>query len=87
MTATGARIIGHAPRILEEAPAIIAAGQALGISPEATTRQHLRPGVVYRPVRDAQPVAVWMAWWRDSPPAHASTLVHLACDLYATTAK
>lgn len=61
---------------------LIAAGQAIGISSEATARQHPRPGVVYRPVRDAPPVAVWLAWWRDSPPPHATTLVHLACDLY-----
>lgn len=48
----------------------------------ATARQHLRPGVVYRPMRDAQPIAVWLAWWRDSPPRLAKTLVQLICDLY-----
>lgn len=61
---------------------LIAAGQAIGISSEATTRQHPRPGVVYRRVRDAQPVPVWLAWWRDSPPAHAVALVQMACELY-----
>jgi DNA-binding transcriptional LysR family regulator len=66
---------------------LIAAGQAIGISPEATARQHLRPGVVYRPVRDAQPVAVWLAWWRDSASARAAALVHLVCDLYGAPAK
>lgn len=66
---------------------LIAAGHAVGISSEATARQHPRPGVVYRPLRDAQPIAVWLAWWRDSPPAHTTTLVHLACDLYGTTVK
>ena len=65
---------------------LIAAGQAIGISSEATARQHLRPGVVYRPVRDAQPIAVWLAWWRDSPPQGATALVQLVCDLYGTAA-
>jgi DNA-binding transcriptional LysR family regulator len=63
---------------------LIAGGQAIGISSEATAQQHLRPGVVYRPVRDAQPIPVWLAWWRDSPPRNASALVQLVCDLYRT---
>jgi DNA-binding transcriptional LysR family regulator len=62
---------------------LIAAGQAVGLTSEATARQHRRPGVVYRPVSDAQPVPVWLAWWRDSPPAHAEALVRLAAELYA----
>ncbi len=61
---------------------LIAAGQAIGITSEATARQHPRPGVVYRPVRDAQPVPVWLAWWRDDKPAHATALVQLASELY-----
>lgn len=65
---------------------LIAAGQAIGISSEATARQHLRPGVVYRPVRDAQPLPVWLAWWRDSPPPRISSLVQLVCDLYGARA-
>ncbi|HEX2196934.1 MAG TPA: LysR family transcriptional regulator [Actinomycetota bacterium] len=63
---------------------LIAAGGAVGISSEATAEQHLRPGVVYRPVRDAQPIPVWLAWWRDSPPREASALVQLVCDLYGS---
>jgi len=62
---------------------LIAAGQALGITSEATARQHPRPGVTYRPVRDAQPVPVWLAWWRDGKPATADALVELARALYA----
>lgn len=69
---------------IEDWLTLIAAGQAIGISSEATAKQHLRPGVVYRPVRDAQPIAVWLAWWRDSSPRHASDLVQLICDLYGT---
>lgn len=69
---------------IEDWLTLIAAGQAIGISSEATAKQHLRPGVVYRPVRDAQPIAVWLAWWRDSPPLRCSDLVQLVCDLYGT---
>ncbi len=63
---------------------LIAAGKAIGMSSEATAQQHLRPGVVYRPVRDAQPIPMWLAWWKDSPPKNVSGLVQLVCDLYAT---
>jgi DNA-binding transcriptional LysR family regulator len=61
---------------------LIAAGQAIGITSEATARQHPRPGVTYRPVRDALPVSVWLAWWRDNKPIHAAALVRLATELY-----
>jgi DNA-binding transcriptional LysR family regulator len=71
---------------VEEWLTLIAAGQAVGMTSEATTRQHRRPGVVYRPVRDAQPVPVWLAWWRDGRPPYAGDLVRLACELYGSTA-
>ncbi len=64
---------------------LIAAGQAIGITSEATARQYPRPGVTYRPLRDAQPIAVSLAWWRDHPPPHAPALVQLACELYASS--
>ena len=61
---------------------VIAAGQAVGISAEATAAQHPRPGVVYRLVRDAPPVAVRLAWWADSPPAELEALLELVRDAY-----
>jgi DNA-binding transcriptional LysR family regulator len=61
---------------------LIASGQAVGLTSEATVAQYPRPGVVYRPVRDARPMPVWLAWWRDDPPALGSALVRLACDIY-----
>jgi DNA-binding transcriptional LysR family regulator len=61
---------------------VIAAGQAVGISAEATAAQHPRPGVVYRRVRDAPPVPVWLAWWADSPPRNLDALVQLVCEQY-----
>jgi DNA-binding transcriptional LysR family regulator len=79
---------GHGPastrvvRGVDEWLTVIAAGQAVGITAEATAVQHPRPGVVYRPVRDAQPVPVWLAWWSDSPPPQVDTLVQLVCAQY-----
>lgn len=65
---------------------LIAAGQAIGLTSEATARQHPRPGISFRPVRDAQPVPVWLAWWRDNKPAAAGALVQLASELYTRPA-
>jgi len=61
---------------------LIAAGQAVGVTSEATANQNPRPGVAYRAVRDAQPIPVWLAWWKDDPPAHLTELLHLACETY-----
>ncbi|MGV5038655.1 LysR family transcriptional regulator, partial [Streptomyces sp. NRAIS4] len=46
---------------------VIAAGRGIGVTAESTANQYPRPGIVYRPVRDAEPVAVRLAWWRDDP--------------------
>jgi DNA-binding transcriptional LysR family regulator len=62
---------------------VIAAGQAVGISAEATAAQHPRPGVAYRPLRDASPLPVWLAWWADSPPPNLDAFVDLVCEQYA----
>jgi DNA-binding transcriptional LysR family regulator len=62
---------------------VVAAGQAVGVSAEATGVQHTRPGVVHRPVRDAPPVEVLLAWWADSPPPHVEDLVALVAGQYA----
>jgi DNA-binding transcriptional LysR family regulator len=64
---------------------LIAAGQAVGITSEATANQNPRPGVAYRPVRDAPPIPVWLAWWKDDPPAHRTDLLNLACETYHST--
>jgi DNA-binding transcriptional LysR family regulator len=71
---------------IDEWLTLIAGGQAVGITPEATVAQFPRPGLVYRPVRDAEPVQVWLAWWREDPPAHLSTLIRLIREAYATDA-
>jgi DNA-binding transcriptional LysR family regulator len=61
---------------------LIASGRAVGMTSEATARQHPRPGVTYRPVRDAQPVAVRLAWWRGSEPTALPDLLRLVCRAY-----
>jgi len=70
-------------RSVDEWLTLIASGQAVGMTSEATVAQYPRPGIVYRPVRDAQPMPVWLAWWRDDPPALRAALVRLASDIYA----
>jgi DNA-binding transcriptional LysR family regulator len=61
---------------------LIAAGQAVGMTSEATTRQHPRPGVAYRPVRDAAPITVLVAWRTDDPPPLLSAFTGLVRDAY-----
>ena len=70
-------------RGVEDWLTVIAAGQAVGISAEATAAQHPRPGVAYRPLRDTPPLPVWLAWWGDSPPPNLEAFVRLVCEQYA----
>lgn len=60
----------------------IAAGGCVGITPESTVAQYPRPGVVYRPLRDAPPVPVRLAWWRDDPHPALPAAVALITELY-----
>ncbi len=48
--------------------AAIAAGRAVGVSTAATAALHPHPGVTYRPLTDASPVPVFLAW--TDPPSH-----------------
>ncbi|MDI6103754.1 LysR family transcriptional regulator [Actinoplanes sp. NEAU-A12] len=61
---------------------LIAAGQAVGITSEATANQNPRPGVAYRMLRQAPRIDVWLAWWRDDPPARLEDLVSLSRAAY-----
>ncbi|WP_406861605.1 LysR family transcriptional regulator [Streptomyces sp. HUAS MG47] len=45
----------------------IAAGRGIGVSAASTAEMHPHPGVVYRPLTDAPPVPVLLAW-RDAAP-------------------
>ncbi|MFJ4466398.1 LysR family transcriptional regulator [Streptomyces sp. NPDC089424] len=61
---------------------VIATGRCVGVTAESTAHQYRRPGVVYRPVRDAEPVAVRLAWWRDDPHPAAPAVIELLSALY-----
>ncbi|MEU4689389.1 LysR family transcriptional regulator [Actinoplanes sp. NPDC023714] len=64
---------------------LIAAGQAVGITSEATANQNPRPGVAYRMLRAVPQIEVWLAWWRDDPPAQLDDLIRLSRDAYLRT--
>jgi len=62
--------------------AIIAAGGGIGITPEGTTAQYRRDGVVFRPLRDAPPVTVRVIWRRHDPHPSTHAAVALLTELY-----
>ncbi len=70
-------------RGVDEWLTLIAAGQAVGVTSEATANQNPRPGVAYRAVRDAPPIPVWLAWWAGDPPAQLSELLAVTRETYA----
>jgi DNA-binding transcriptional LysR family regulator len=57
-------------------------GRYVGITPESTVTQYPRPGVVYRPMRDAPPVPVRLVWWRDDTHPATAAAVGLLTELY-----
>ncbi|WP_190813424.1 LysR family transcriptional regulator [Saccharopolyspora pogona] len=61
---------------------IIATGRCVGITAESTVTQYPRTGVVFRPLRNAAPIAVRPIWWRDDPHPAAQDAVALLTDLY-----
>jgi DNA-binding transcriptional LysR family regulator len=61
---------------------IIAAGDAVGITPEATTAQYRRVGIVFRPLRDAPPVDVRVSWRRHDPHPATHAAIALLTELY-----
>lgn len=64
--------------------AIIAAGGgSIGITPEGTTVQYRREGVVFRPLRDAPPITVQMIWRRQDPHPSTHAAIALLTELYA----
>lgn len=63
---------------------LLATGRAVGLTSEATARQHPRPGVVYRRVADAPPVAVLLAWWAADPPPTAHAFAALVAETYGS---
>ncbi|HEV2637565.1 MAG TPA: LysR family transcriptional regulator [Actinocrinis sp.] len=62
--------------------AVIATGRCVGITAESTVTQYPRPGIVFRPVRDAAPIPVRLIWWRDDPHPATPAAVELLTSLY-----
>jgi DNA-binding transcriptional LysR family regulator len=60
----------------------IASGRCVGVTPQATTTQYRRDGVVYRPLRDAPPVDVHLIWHRQDPHPATQAAVALLSGLY-----
>ncbi|MFG2129144.1 LysR family transcriptional regulator [Streptomyces sp. NPDC048751] len=61
---------------------VISSGRCIGMTAESTAHQYPRPGIVYRPVRDAEPIAVRLAWWRDDPHPATQAVMELLTALY-----
>jgi DNA-binding transcriptional LysR family regulator len=62
--------------------AAISSGRCVGVTPQATTTQYRRDGVVYRPLRDAPPVDVQLIWHREDPHPATQAAVTLITTLY-----
>jgi len=62
---------------------VIGSGRARGVSAAATAHQYRRPGLSYRPIRDAPPVAVYAVWSRTDPPRERTAVIELLAGLYA----
>ncbi len=78
---------GRQPHILQTRDiddwlTIIAAGGGIGITPEGTTAQYRRDGVVFRPLRDAPPIAVQMIWRQHDPHPSTHAAIAMLTDLY-----
>jgi DNA-binding transcriptional LysR family regulator len=60
----------------------IATGRYVGVTPESTVTQYPRPGIAYRPLRDAPPVPVRLVWWRDDAHPATAAVVGLLTSLF-----
>ncbi|GHH09656.1 LysR family transcriptional regulator [Streptomyces lanatus] len=61
---------------------VISSGRCVGMTAESTAHQYPRPGIVYRPVRDAEPIAVRLTWWKDDPHPATQAAIELLTELY-----
>lgn len=62
--------------------AVIATGRCVGVTAESTLAQYRRPGIVFRRLRDAPPIPVWLVWWRDDPHPANQDVIGLIAELY-----
>jgi DNA-binding transcriptional LysR family regulator len=63
----------------------IAGGGGVGITPEGTTAQYRRDGIVFRPLRDAPPIPVRMTWRRHDPHPSTHAAIAMLAELYGRT--
>ncbi|MFI8963851.1 LysR family transcriptional regulator [Streptomyces sp. NPDC053493] len=59
----------------------IAAGRGIGVSAASTAALHPHPGVTYRPLPDAPPLPVLLAWRPTAPHPATAALVSLAREI------
>jgi DNA-binding transcriptional LysR family regulator len=69
-------------RDIDDWLAVIAAGGGVGITPEGTTAQYRRDGVIFRPLRDAPPITVQVIWPRHDPHPSTHAAIALLTELY-----
>jgi DNA-binding transcriptional LysR family regulator len=62
--------------------AVIATGRSVGITTEGTLTQYRRDGIVFRPLRDAPPVAVQLIWRRHDPHPSTHAAIAMLTELY-----
>ncbi|MEV7426225.1 MULTISPECIES: LysR family transcriptional regulator [unclassified Streptomyces] len=61
--------------------AAIAAARGVGVTSTSTAAMHPHPGIAYRPLTDAPPVPVHLAWRREAPHPALPHLIALAREL------
>lgn len=62
---------------------VVALGQAVALIPESVADAGTRPDVAYRPVTDASPYTISVAWPEGSRAGHIAQFVRVATELYA----
>ena len=62
--------------------AAITTGRCVGVTPQSTATQYRRDGITYRPLKDADAIAVHLIWRRHDPHPATHAAVALLADLY-----
>jgi DNA-binding transcriptional LysR family regulator len=71
--------VGDMSRLL----ALVERGELIALLPGSVAARFTRPGIVYRPVRDAPPATVAVAWPRSSRSLATAAFVRVVTDLAA----
>ncbi|WP_410608291.1 LysR family transcriptional regulator [Amycolatopsis sp. lyj-109] len=79
-----ARPVEQESRDIDDWLTVIATGRCVGVTAQSVVDQYPRPGIIYRPVRDAEPIAVRLTWWRDDPHPATRTVLELLTEVYRT---